>query len=146
MPETLARLSSIESETKRVGLVANAISTGIVRLLAEYTGRGPTKARTYIHDDSVVVVLADTLTKSERRLIAAGEDKLVLNTRSAFQEAMKYELIAVVEECTGRKVNAFLSANTVQPDYGTETFILAPDQAKLSLAQLDNATLGQSDQ
>ena len=85
MPETLARLASGEVETKRVGLVANAISTGIVRLLAEYTGRGPDKACTYIHDDSVVVVLADPLTKSERRLIAAGEDKLVLNTRSVFQ-------------------------------------------------------------
>lgn len=41
MPETLARLASVELETKRVGLVANAISTGIVRLRAACPGRYP---------------------------------------------------------------------------------------------------------
>jgi hypothetical protein len=34
-----------------------------VRLLSQYTGRGPTKARTFFNDDMVTVVLQDTLTK-----------------------------------------------------------------------------------
>ena len=45
---------------------AAAISTAIVRLLHEYTGRGPTRARTILGDDLIVCVLADTLTNSER--------------------------------------------------------------------------------
>src|SRR5690242_21593397 len=44
---------------------AAAISNMMVRLLREYTGRGPTRARTTIGDDLIVCLLADTLTTSE---------------------------------------------------------------------------------
>jgi uncharacterized protein YbcI len=40
-----------------------AISNAIVGLLREYTGRGPTKARTTIRDNVVVVILEQALTK-----------------------------------------------------------------------------------
>ena len=40
-----------------------AISDGAVRLMHEYTGRGPTRSHTTINTDSVMVVLGDTLTK-----------------------------------------------------------------------------------
>jgi uncharacterized protein YbcI len=43
---------------------AAAISRGAVQLLREYTGRGPTKARTTINHDSVMIVLGDTLTRA----------------------------------------------------------------------------------
>ena len=36
------------------------ISTAAVKLLHEYTGRGPTKARLLINQDMVTIVLADT--------------------------------------------------------------------------------------
>jgi uncharacterized protein YbcI len=42
-----------------------AISNANVRLLREYTGRGPTKARTTIRDNIVLVMLEQTLTKGE---------------------------------------------------------------------------------
>jgi len=45
------------------------ISNLTVRLLSQYTGRGPTKARTYLNDDMVTVVLQDTLTKGEITLV-----------------------------------------------------------------------------
>ena len=48
------------------------ISTATVQLLHEYTGRGPTKAKTVINDDLVTVLLADTLTKGERKLVETG--------------------------------------------------------------------------
>ena len=41
---------------------AAMISTVAVQLLREYTGRGPTKAKTHINEDVVTVLLADTLT------------------------------------------------------------------------------------
>jgi uncharacterized protein YbcI len=40
------------------------ISTATVQLLNEYTGRGPTRAKTRIDGDLVTVLLADTLTKA----------------------------------------------------------------------------------
>jgi uncharacterized protein YbcI len=108
------------------GVTASAISNGVVRLLREYTGRGPTRARTHLNDDLVTVVLEDTLTKGERSLVADGKIALVLQARHAYQQTMRTDLIAVVEEATGRKVRAFLSDNHIEPDVAVESFVLEP--------------------
>jgi hypothetical protein len=42
----------------------------------------------------------------------------------AFQRTMREDLIAGVEAIAGRKVRAFLSANHVEPDLATESFLL----------------------
>src|SRR4051794_14388070 len=80
------------AERSATGSLAAAISNGVVRLMNEYTGRGPTRARTYISDDLVSVVLRDTLTKGERSLVADDKTELVLSTRKAFQITMRDEL------------------------------------------------------
>jgi uncharacterized protein YbcI len=103
-----------------------AISNTVVRLLAEYTGRGPTKARTYVNDDLIAVVLQDTLTKGEQSLVRDGKTDLVLSTRKAYQNTMRADLIAAIETLTGRTVHAFLSDNHVDPDVAVESFVLVP--------------------
>ena len=108
------------------GSIHAAISNMVVRLVSEYTGRGPTKARTHITRDLISVVLSDTLTKGERSLIRDGEALRVLDMRKAFQRTMRTDLVAGVEAITGRTVIAFLSDNHVDPDYAVESFILAP--------------------
>jgi uncharacterized protein YbcI len=113
------------SELER-GPRAAAISNAMVQLLHEYTGRGPTRARTTIGDDLIVCVLADTLTKSERKLVDAGEEQLVLEERSAFQRLLREEAIGAVESASGRTVRAFMSNNHIDPDLAVETFVLAP--------------------
>jgi uncharacterized protein YbcI len=100
------------------------ISTAIVRLLREYTGRGPTRARTSIRDNVVLVMLEQTLTKGEQSLVNKGRIDKVIEIRHEFQEAMREECIATVGELTGRNVIAMLSANHVNPDLGAEIFIL----------------------
>jgi uncharacterized protein YbcI len=117
-------LSRLPDDTSSHGAMSSAISNATVRLLSEYTGRGPTKARTYIVGDLVTVVLQDTLTKGERGLVRNGERALVLETRRAYQRTMSAQLIANVEEITGRRVLAFLSANHIDPDYAVENFVL----------------------
>ena len=103
-----------------------AISNLIVRLLSEYTGRGPTKARTHFNDNLITVVVQDLLTKGERSLIRDGKADLVLETRRAYQLTMRDDLTAGIEEITGRQVIAFLSANHIDPDVAIESFMLAP--------------------
>jgi uncharacterized protein YbcI len=103
-----------------------AISNLIVRLTREYTGRGPTKARTMIADDVVTVVMEDTLTRGERSLVDDGRSALVLEMRSAFQDTMREEMTNGVAQILGRPVRALLSANHVNPDVGVETFLLGP--------------------
>lgn len=108
------------------GSTATAVSNAVVRLLSEYTGRGPTKARTHISGDLVSVVLQDTLTKGERSLVRDGRTQLVLDTRKAYQGTMSSALVDAVEEIVGRKVIAFLSDNHIDPDIAIESFVLEP--------------------
>ena len=103
-----------------------AISNMVVRLMSQYTGRGPTKARTFVNDDLVTVVLQDTLTKAERTLVGDDHRELVLSARRALQGAMHAELVAGLQEILGREVLALLGANHPNPDYAVEVFILAP--------------------
>lgn len=104
-----------------------AISNAIVRITADYTGRGPTKARTSIRDDIVLVLLQETLTKAERSLLAAGHRDFVLETRRRFQNTMGADYIMAVESLTERRVIAFMSANHLEPDMGAEMFVLEPE-------------------
>ncbi len=113
-------------EHPATGVLASSISNGVVRLLREYTGRGPTRARTHISADLISVVLEDTLTKGERSLVQDGETALVLQARHAYQRTMREDLVALVEETTGRKVRAFLSDNHLDPDVAVESFLLEP--------------------
>ena len=104
-----------------------AISNLVVRLLSEYTGRGPTKARTHFNDNLITVVVQDLLTKGERSLIRDGKADLVLEMRRAYQLTMRDDFVAGIEEITGRVVIAFLSANHIDPDVAIESFMLASE-------------------
>jgi uncharacterized protein YbcI len=115
------------TEDRRDGKVAAAIADMTVHLLSEYTGRGPTRARTHLSGDLVAVVLQDNLTKGERSLVRDGEEERVLQTRQAYQRTMREDLAAGVAKLTGREVVAFMSANHIDPDVAVEIFILAPD-------------------
>ncbi len=101
-----------------------ALSNAIVGLLREYTGRGPTKARTSIRDNVVLVMLEQTLTKGEQVLVKKGRTDQVLALRHEYQEAMRDESSAKVAELTGRNVIAFMSANHVEPDFASEIYVL----------------------
>ncbi len=126
-------MTGTQEHPPTVGLHA-AISNAVVRLLAEYTGRGPTKARTYINEDYIAVVLQDTLTKGERSLVRDGKTELVLATRKAYQNTMSRDLVAAVEQLTGRTVYAFLSDNRTDPDVAVESFVLAPQDGAVPTA------------
>ena len=118
-------MASTSTGASRSGSKAAAISNHVVRTMSEYTGRGPTKGRTYINDDVVTVVLKDTLTKGERSLVGDELDELVLTMRKAFQGTMRHDLINGIEEILGRKVIAFMSDNHIDPDVAVEVFLLA---------------------
>jgi uncharacterized protein YbcI len=117
-------MSEIQEEPALGGAVMRSISNAAVRLLSEYTGRGPTKARTYVNDDLISIVLKDTMTTGERSLARQGKGELVLSVRKAYQDTMGPALIAAVELNSGRRVLAFLSANHLVPDVAVESFLM----------------------
>jgi uncharacterized protein YbcI len=103
-----------------------AISNAVVGLLHDFTGRGPTHARTTIGADTIVVTLRNSLTKAERTLAARGQALEVLAMRRAFQDTMRNDLVGAVEKLTGRNVEAFLSDNLHEPDVAVEIFLMSP--------------------
>jgi uncharacterized protein YbcI len=68
--------------------------------------------------------LHDSLTKGELSLVRDGREAAVLAIRGTYQEAMRAELVEIVERLTGRKVAAFMSSNHVNPDVAIESFVL----------------------
>lgn len=109
----------------RQGEQLAAVTNGIVKLFREYYGRGPTKAKSYILDDHIVVcVLEDTMTTVEQTLAKNGDNDIVRKVRLRFQEVMAAEFEAVVEKAMGRRVAAYHSQLTMEPDMGFEFFVL----------------------
>ena len=137
---------STEADTKRPsdGTLPSAISTAIVMLMREYTGRGPMRAQTTIRGNVVLVMLEQTLTKGEQVLVAKGRSENVLALRREYQEAMREESSDKIAELTGQPVTAMMSANHLSPDLAAEIYILEgpPDHGGAtinhSVAQLDS--------
>lgn len=121
-----ARIGFVD-HTVGVGGELAAVTNGVVGLFSNYYGRGPTKAKTHLlGEDLLFTVLEDTMTVVERRLVELGEQTLVRRVRLTFQEAMAPEFRRVVEEATGRKVIAYHSQLSFEPDLGFEFFMLEP--------------------
>jgi uncharacterized protein YbcI len=102
------------------------IATSAVQLLHEYTGRGPTKAKTTIDESVVTILLADTLTTGERTLVDHGYANRVLEVRYDYQTTMRDGLVGIVERELDREVIAFMSQNHIDPDLAVEVFVLKP--------------------
>jgi uncharacterized protein YbcI len=108
---------------------AQAISNAITKLQRENYGRGPESVRTVVGYDHVICFLENTFMPVERTLIDAGETDAVRQTRLAFQRAMESRFVNTVEEISGRKVRAFLSQVSLNPDIAVEVFVLERDSA-----------------
>jgi uncharacterized protein YbcI len=108
------------------GDTLTAISDGIVALLKEFYGRGPTRAKTYYEDDLVVCVLRGGFSRVEQTLLRGGRGDAVIHQRLEFQALMRERFTAVVENATGKRVIAFMSGNHQDPDMSCEVFVLAP--------------------
>ena len=102
-----------------------AVTNGVVQLFREYYGRGPTKAKSFLLDGYIVVcVLEDTMTTVEQTLAKSGNTDLVRQVRLTFQGVMADEFKRVVETAMGRRVAAYHSQLTMDPDMGFEFFVL----------------------
>ena len=104
----------------------------MVRLQAEYYGKGPTKARTYIVEDLVVVVLEESFTRAEKTLADRCERDAIQHIRRRFQQQMADSFTSIVEQATGRKVRTFLSETDIDDDVSVETFLLADERTDMA--------------
>jgi uncharacterized protein YbcI len=113
------------------GTQASEISDGLVSLHKQYYGRGPTEAKTYLVNDTVVSLLRGGFTPIERTLIEQGNADAVHEMRRNFQAVMRDRFSSVVEHATGRKVVAYMSQIHSDPDIAVEIFVLEPGKPLL---------------
>src|ERR1700679_4175708 len=118
--------SGADAPTRSHGEVLTAISDGMVELLKEFYGHGPSRTKSYYADDLVVCVLGGGFTRVEQTLLEGGRGAAVIEQRMAFQELMRARFEEVIESATGRRVIGFMSGNQQHPDMMCEVFILAP--------------------
>jgi uncharacterized protein YbcI len=118
--------SDLKPTPRRHGDVLTAISDGMVALLKDYYGHGPTRTKSYYADDLVVCVLRGGFSRVEQTLLEGGRGEAVIHQRMEFQELMRHRFEEVIEQATGREVIGFMSGNQQHPDMMCEVFILAP--------------------
>jgi uncharacterized protein YbcI len=107
------------------GHLLAAISTNIVGIVREHYGRGPMKAKTYVLDDIIVVVMRGSgFTPLEQTIMDSGQPERVVAMREDFQHVMAERYKETIEELTGRNVLAFLSQAHVEPDITMEIFFV----------------------
>ena len=102
------------------------ISRGIVKLLKDHYGRGPSRAKTYVMEDVVVVLLEGGFTRVEAMLLAEGHGQAVKDQRALFQEGMRPRFIELIEQETGRQVVSAMSTGDQVADMAVQVFVFQP--------------------
>ena len=100
------------------------ISRGIVKLLTDHYGRGPSRAKTYVMEDAILVLLEGGFTKVEATLLAQGQGQAVKDQRALFQEGMRPQFIELIEQETERKVLSAMSTGDQAADVAVQVFVL----------------------
>jgi uncharacterized protein YbcI len=118
------------TEPLRRGELLTNISNALGRLHKEYYGKGPTQAKTYLVDDTVMCILRGGFTAVERTLITSDMEAPVREIRHAFQQAMRTRFTQVVEGTLDRKVIAYMSQVHANTEISVEVFLLEPQEGE----------------
>jgi uncharacterized protein YbcI len=114
---------ALEREPRDASLQSR-ISNAMVGIKKEYYGKGPTKAKTFINDEYIFVVMEGGLTRNEQTLLDAGQHDVVRSYRLRFQEAMTATTVGAIEEIMHRKVLTYHSQILFDPERAIEIFVL----------------------
>jgi uncharacterized protein YbcI len=111
------------------GALNAALADAVGGMVAEFTGRRASRSRAFVDDDIVVCLLEDRATKSERKLVEAGKAELVRLQSDALHRALEPQLVACVQQLTGRSVKLFLSGSSTLGESSVEVFVLDAEDA-----------------
>ena len=118
-----------EQEQEHGQSVTARISTEIVRTLKESFGKGPVKAKSYLLDDFLLVVMRGGVTVAEETMLERGHSDLVRQFRQTYQNEMGDVLCSKVETLTGRKVVTYQSQILFDPHIVLEVFFFDPSES-----------------
>jgi uncharacterized protein YbcI len=121
-----------QKEPLQGGQLLVAVSGAVVTLFREVVGKGPERCKAYwAGDDLLVILLRGGYSVVEQVLFREGRGSAVQQLRKALDETLADPMVATIEELTGRKVIAFMSASHQEPDLTAELFVLEPQDGAL---------------
>ena len=95
----------------------------MVRTQKRFFGKGPTKAKSYMLDDFLLIVMRGGVTVAEQTMLASNREHLVRQFRQEFENEMGRHLVDMIEDLTGRKVVTYQSQIVFDPDIVFEIFV-----------------------
>ncbi len=124
------------------------ISTEMVRTQKQFFGKGPTKAKSYMLDDFLIIVMRGGVTVAEKTMLEADRERLVREFRQEFENEMGGRLIGMIQDLTGRKVVSYQSQILFDPDLVFEIFVFdqpaEPDQVRETAeSQVEDTSTGE---
>jgi uncharacterized protein YbcI len=115
------------------------ISNAMVRMQKEFFGKGPTKAKSYMFDDMLLIVMREGLTTAEKTMLEFGHPNQVRQFRQLYQDEMTERLTGMVEELTGRQVVNYQSQVLFDPDMTLEIFVFDSAAEHSADAEVEDA-------
>ena len=142
------RADSASAHEEGVDLLSR-ISTEMVRAQKKYFGRGPTRTKSYMLDDFLLIVMRGSQTQAEHTMIEFGQQNLVREFRQQFENEMTSRLVGMVEELTGRKVLGYQSQILFEPEVVIEIFFFDEDAGESDVeatarGQLEERSIGEA--
>src|SRR5215203_1087674 len=113
------------------GMLAK-VSTEVVRTMKDSFGKGPLKAKSYMLDDFLLVVMRGGITVAEDTMLERGHGDLVRTFRQTYQNEMGDTLVAKIEALTGRTVVNYQSQVLFHPHIVMEVFFFDRDTGEVA--------------
>jgi uncharacterized protein YbcI len=105
--------------------IESRIAGAMGDIQADYYGVAPRKAEAhYLPGKLVTVVLRETFTKAEQRLIEFGSGEPLREGRERFQRLSEDQFVSVIEQETGERVATFVSTTHLEDAVAIEVFLL----------------------
>jgi uncharacterized protein YbcI len=105
--------------------VLSEAANAVGKMKADFFGRGPEGAKSYLNDNLLVIVFRGGFLDVEETLIEKGRPDKVRDLRTTWQDELEAEITQQVERITGLQVIDYYSQVLVRARIVVELFLLA---------------------
>jgi uncharacterized protein YbcI len=104
----------MNSETQTRGQLERTLSQRIQALYRTQLGQQPSRVQCQIFDGKIVIILEDSITKTEQVLVASGQEELAEQVRDDLDKAFNPQLTELIQEVVGIEVIDVLTDATLK--------------------------------
>ncbi len=104
----------MDSEPQTRGQLERTLSQRIQALYRTQLGQQPSRVQCQIFDSKIVIVLEDSITKTEQVLVSSGQEELAEQVRDDLDKAFNPQLTSLIQEVVGIEVIDVLTDATLK--------------------------------